>query len=58
MNTEVTLDAEFYFPVLFPLVPGVLLEHDHLGEFGYGCVFPTPRYLFQPAAELTENPLE
>jgi hypothetical protein len=58
VNTEVTLDAEFCFPVLFPLVSGVLLEHDHLREFRRGCIFRTPSNSFQPAAELTENPLK
>jgi hypothetical protein len=32
MDIEVTLDAQFFFPIFLPLVPGVLPDHDHFGK--------------------------
>jgi len=33
-NLKIAFDTEFFQPILFPSVPAILLEHDHLGKLG------------------------
>ncbi len=56
-NVKVAFDAQFVLPVLFPFLPGVLPDENHVGELGHRLIAPFPGYFLEASAYFSEYSL-
>ena len=57
-DTEVILNTEFLFPVLFPFFFRVLFQNDHFRQLRDGGIGPAPSYTFYAPADFPEDPFQ
>ena len=57
-DAEVTFNAEFLFPVLFPFFFRVLFQNDHFRQLCDSAIGPAPGDAFYAPADFPEDPFQ
>jgi len=50
-DTEVTLNAQFLFPVFFPFIYAIHFKHYHFRQLGHSGIRPAICDAFEPATD-------
>ena len=55
LDTEISIDAQFLFPVLFPFISTVHFEDNHFWQFGHGGIRPAVRDAFKSSSDFSKD---